>query len=144
MLIKVNLFGGASGAPIAGVDPSQFAITVGGVAVTPADRISAAYIQGQYWLLVRAPVQPSAGAKTLTVSYAGLTDTEFFAVQYGPAIQAATLVVIDRSGSMNDFGKLQAAKDAARLYIDSWRGRRSDRCRQLQHRCHRGPEPGRL
>ncbi|MGL4649571.1 MAG: vWA domain-containing protein, partial [Caldilineaceae bacterium] len=120
MLIKVDLFAGPGGAPIAGVDPNQFAITVNGVAVTPADRISAAYIQGQYWLLVRAPVQTSSGAKPLTVTYAGLSDTELFSVQYGPPVRAATMVVVDRSGSMNDFAKLQAAKDAARLYIDSW------------------------
>ncbi len=121
MLIKVDLFAGAGGGPISGVEPASIAITVGTTAVQPADRISAAYIQGQYWLLVRAPVQSAPGSYNLTVSYAGLSDTENLAVEYAPRADASTVVVLDRSGSMNDFGKLQAAKDAARLYIDSWR-----------------------
>lgn len=121
LLIKLDVFAGPGGDPIAGIDPNAFAITVGGVAVLPTDRISAAYIQGQYWLLVRAPAQAAPGLYNLTVSYAGLTDTEFSSVRYAARGDASTLVVIDRSGSMNDFSKLQAAKDAARLYIDSWR-----------------------
>lgn len=121
LLIKLDVFAGPGGDPIAGIDPNNFAITVGGVAVQPSDRISAAYIQGQYWLLVRAPVQPAANRYNLTVSYAGLTDTELVSVRYVDRADAATMVVVDRSGSMNDFNKLAAAKDAARLYIDSWR-----------------------
>ncbi len=120
-LIKLDAFAGPGGNPIGGIDPNNFAISVGGVAVQPADRISAAYIQGQYWLLVRAPVQAAANAYDLNVSYAGLSDSESQAVRYAERADASTVVVIDRSGSMNDFGKLQAAKDAARLYIDSWR-----------------------
>lgn len=121
ILIKVDAFAGPGGDPIAGIDPNSFVITVGAVAVQPADRISAAYIQGQYWLLVRAPVQSAVGYYNLTVSYAGLTDSESAAVYYADRSDASTMVVIDRSGSMNDFNKLQSAKDAARLYIDSWR-----------------------
>ncbi len=119
-MIKLDAFTG-SGDPIEGIDPSSFAITVGTETVQPADRISAAYIQGQYWLLVRAPVQTNPGVYDVTVSYAGLTDTETQAVRYADRADASTMVVIDRSGSMNVSSKLDSAKAAAGLYIDSWR-----------------------
>lgn len=121
LLIKLDVFAGPGGNPIPGIVPTSFAITVGTAAVQPADHIASAYIQGQYWLLVRAPVQAAPGFYNLTVAYAGVSDTENSSVQYVPRANIATMVVVDRSGSMNDFGKLQAAKDAARLYIDAWR-----------------------
>ena len=120
MLVKVNVFAGPGGEPITGIAPNSFSITVGAMPVRPDD-IVAAYIQGQYWLLVRAPEQAAAGVYDLIVSYAGVTDTETAAVQYEDRTAASTVVVIDRSRSMLDYGSIQAAKDAARLYINSWR-----------------------
>ncbi len=67
-LLKLNVFAGAGGEPMVGIDPNNFAVSVGGVPIGPADRISAAFIQGQYWLLLRAPVQPADGAYELAVS----------------------------------------------------------------------------
>ncbi len=114
------------GTPVAGLDLDSFAITVGGVAVPPDQVVNAAYIQGEYWLLVRAPAQPGPGAYDLVVTNdtivpgGTLSDTEAGAVIYDAAIESDNLIVGDRSGSMGDFDKLAAAQDAARLYVDSW------------------------
>jgi Mg-chelatase subunit ChlD len=121
LLIKVDVFAGPGGEPVSGIDPGHFAITVGNAEVTPAQRISAAYVQGQYWLLVRAPTQSAAGTYNLTVSFAGLTDTELSSVRYQARNDVDSVVVLDRSGSMGEYAKMPAAKDAARLFVDSWR-----------------------
>jgi hypothetical protein len=123
ILIKVEVLSPLSGGtPVAGIDPADFDITVGTEPVAADAIISSAFIQGQYWILLRAPVQASAGFFSLTVEFGGLSDTNFSAVQYQAAPDADNLLVIDRSGSMGFFGgvKLQAAKDAGSLYVDSW------------------------
>ena len=126
ILVKVEVLSPTgAGTPIAGIDPNTFTITVGSRVVQPADRISSAYVQGQYWMIIRAPTQTTAGDKNLTVNFGSLTDTENSAVSYASRAGIANVLVIDRSGSMVFFeGGTQpfgAAKDAARLYVDSWR-----------------------
>ena len=122
ILIKVEVLSPlAGGAPIAGINTNAFTITIGTQVVQPSQRISSAYIQGQYWMLIRAPTQTTSGYYDLTVSYtATMSDTEQDAVHYAPRSDADNVVIIDRSGSMAG-NKLVAAKDAARLYVDSWR-----------------------
>ena len=127
ILIKVEVLSPeGGGTPIAGIDLDSFEVSVGGVAVPDNQFINTAYIQGEYWLLVRAPSQPGTGSYPLVVENntavagAALSDSENGAVIYGSAIESDNLIVGDRSGSMQDFGKIEAAQDAARLYVDSW------------------------
>lgn len=124
ILIKVEVLSPTGGgSPVPGIDPNTFTVTVGSRVVQPADRISAAYVQGQYWLLMRAPTQTVAGDYTLRVDYAGLTDSETNAVRYQNRNDFDNVLIIDRSGSMGFFGgtPLASAKDAARLYVDGMR-----------------------
>ncbi len=105
ILVKVEVLSpAAAGTPIAGIDPNTFTITVGSRVVQPADRISAAYVQGQYWLLIRAPTQTVAGDYTLRIDYGTLNDTETNAVRYQNRNDFDNVLVIDRSGSMDFFG----------------------------------------
>lgn len=129
ILVKVEVLSPLNGGtPVAGIDPSALSLTIGGQAVPPENLISSAYVQGQYWLLLQAPAQQAAGSYDLTARYtAALSDTEQAAVSYEPRANAANVLIIDRSGSMNEpsgfsyLTKLDAAKDAAALYVDSWR-----------------------
>jgi len=101
---------------VAGLSAQDFDITVGAQA---ADIILGAYIQSQYWLLVQAPVQLAAGDYNLTAAYGAATDTETAAVRYLTRVHD-DMLVIDRSGSMGySSGKIEAAQNAARLYVDA-------------------------
>jgi len=124
-LIKVEVLSATGGGePLSGLAFDDFDIEVGTEALTDSDLITSAYIQGQYWFLVRAPAQASGGLKDLTVDWNGtLIETESDAVDYKAKVDAENVLTIDRSGSMDDFGgvKLAAAKQAANLYVDSWR-----------------------
>jgi hypothetical protein len=100
---------------IEGLNAQDFDITVGTQA---ADIVLGAYIQSQYWLLVQAPIQTTAGDYNLTAAYGSASDTENAAVKYITVVHDDMLVV-DRSGSMLLDGKLDAAKNAARLYTDA-------------------------
>ena len=123
ILLKVDVTD-ANAQKIAGIDPSSaFTVTIGAQVLDLNDDevlISQSYIQGQYWLLVRAPNQPANGDYDLTVTYATSTDTEIDAVNYGPVPDTSNVVTIDRSASMADFDKMPAARDAGRLYVDMW------------------------
>lgn len=123
ILVKVDVTN-ADAEKIAGIDPvADFTVTIGAEQLDLSDDevlISYSYIQGQYWLLLRAPNQAANGTYDLTVSYATSTDTETDAVEYGPVPETSNVVAIDRSGSMDDFDKMGAAQDAGRLYIDTW------------------------
>lgn len=121
ILVKVEVLSAGSGAPVAGIDTGDFQITIGSTVVSAGQRISDAYVQGQYWLLLRAPTQTATGNYDLNVTYNTLSDTENLAVNYAARADADNALVIDRSGSMNIAGKMTAAQGAARLYVDSWR-----------------------
>jgi hypothetical protein len=113
------------GDPVAGIDTSQFTITVGSSVINPpanlADPaiIGSSYIAGQYWLTIRAPGSPGCTSCDLTVAYAAYSDTELDAIQYGPKPDVDNMIIIDRSGSMLG-NKIVAAQDAAKLYADSY------------------------
>lgn len=119
-LTKVDVLN-PDGTPVAGIAPESFTVTVGGEPVTDDDVVSRSFLQGQYWLLLRAPQQPGgAGTYDLTVEVMGLSDTEVDAVAYGPRSEVDSGIVIDRSGSMGNDDKLVSAQTAANLYVDTW------------------------
>lgn len=116
-LLKVEVLD-PLGEPVIGIDPADFTVQVG--SETVSGLVTAAYLQGQYWLLLNAPPQTTGGQYTLSVDWATLTDSQTNAIEYVVRPDAANVLVIDRSGSMADFSKITAAQSAARLYVDSW------------------------
>lgn len=107
------------GEPIEGIDPADFSVTVG--SETISGMVTSAYVSGQYWLLLNAPSQTTGGLYDLSVAWTSLSDSELNAVEYVVQPDAANVLVIDRSGSMSNLGKMTAAQNSARLYVDSWR-----------------------
>jgi von Willebrand factor type A domain len=124
ILVKAEVLAPEDGSPIAGIDPaSEFTMSIGGVALDLTDPnvlIARAYVQGQYWMVVRAPVQTGPGKQTLVLAYGDFDDSEFEAVDYEPLPDSDNILVVDRSGSMGAFDKLASAKDGGRLYVDTW------------------------
>lgn len=121
IFVKVQVISPPDGAPVPGLDFDDFTIRIGTEEVADDQVINTAYIQGQYWLLVRAPLQAGMGTYNLTVEHSsGISDTMPASVVYDTAIEADNVLVIDRSLSMDDFDKMEAAQDAGRLYVDSW------------------------
>ena len=90
----------------------------GGGATIPAEVVTAAYVGDNYWLNVQAP-DDFDGAQTgqfyhLHVTLEGLDDQQNNAVLYVER-QVDKLIVLDRSGSMADQGRIEAARNAASL-----------------------------
>lgn len=119
VLVKASLLS-ANGDPVAGLDKSAFTVTIGTKVVPAADVIASAFVQGQYWLLVQAPTQSADGLYDLSVAASGLTASQPGAIRYGPPPRTDNELVVDRSGSMTEHGKLDAAKAGAVLYLDTW------------------------
>ncbi len=72
-----------------------------------------------HFLVVIPPTQSSADYYDLRVTLQNTqSDTEPRAVYYLPKLRADQVLVIDRSGSMASDGKMEAAKNAARAFID--------------------------
>jgi hypothetical protein len=94
---------------------SDFTVRIGGLDST----VIAAYRSADTHFLVVSPHSQSvADYYDLEVTLGAQTDTEKRAVFYLPKLRADQVLVIDRSGSMADDGKLDAAKNAARAFID--------------------------
>ncbi len=111
-----------AGVPLPGVDLNQFNFRVGTRDVPSDTILTSATVYGQQWFIMRAPTQTVDGKYDLQVRYSTLlTGTQSQAVNYTPRGDADNIILIDKSGSMNDFGKMDVAKTAARLYVDSWR-----------------------
>lgn len=109
------------GTPLPGVDLSRFAFRVGTADVPVADILSSATVMAQHWFLLRAPTQSAAGRYDLQVRYSDVaTGTQVQAVDYAARVDADNVLLIDKSGSMGAAGKMDAAKAAARLFVDSW------------------------
>lgn len=118
--------GSATGPVVGGLTANDFSARVGGVL---APVTAGGFVQEQYWLVVQAPAGLVDGLYELEISLeeSGTstiisTDTEFNAVRY-TSDKVDHVLVIDRSGSMGTpieptNAKLQAAKDAASLYVD--------------------------
>lgn len=111
-----------AGTPMPGVSLSNFRFRVGTQDVPTSSILVSATIMSQQWFILRAPVQASAGMYDLQVRYSTLvTGTQAQAVNYTPRLDADNMLIVDRSGSMAASGKMDAAKAAAHLFVDSWR-----------------------
>jgi hypothetical protein len=113
---------GADDSFVEGITWEEFEVFIGGI---PAEIVTGAYVQRQYWLIVQPPTQTVSGDPPwffdLDVSLAGLSDHEDGAVHYRPLPNYDEVLVIDTSGSMSgpySYPKIRAAKNAAKLYID--------------------------
>ncbi len=114
----------AAGSPVAGLLGDDFSVTltpVGGGAAIPATVVTSTYVLDDYWLLVQAP-SDADGAQTglfydLRVDLGAESDTNAQSVLYVERAQD-TVIVLDRSGSMGDDGKIQAARNAANLFVN--------------------------
>ncbi len=121
-LVQIEVLAG-DGTPLEGVDINTFSFAVAGTDL-PADNIlTAATVQGQHWFVLRAPVQLSAGLYDFQATYGAttLSSTETDALDYTVRSDADNMLVIDHSGSMGSNNKMESAKNAASLYVDSWR-----------------------
>lgn len=108
---------------VQGLDPSNFAVYVGGTtAADEATILSGAEVQGEYWITAQAPVKPANGDYNLRVELVGAaSDTEALAIRYEERI-LDEVIVVDRSGSMLSpagFPKIEAAKNAASILADA-------------------------
>jgi hypothetical protein len=126
-LIRMKVFGpNTLGEPfVEGLQPDDFEVFVGEnkVAANQATVISGAYVQGEYWLVAQAPVKTAIGPYPLFVNLGDAQAVRESAVIYDKFILDQVLV-IDRSGSMlspASMPKLDAAKNAASLFVDSAR-----------------------
>jgi hypothetical protein len=105
---------------IKGLSPEEFTATVGG---EPATIVTGAYMGGDYWLVIQAPVQAADGLYDLQVVICGQEASSSLSVLYGDYVMNQ-VVVLDRSGSMDDptgNRKIDAAKTAAGLFVDASR-----------------------
>lgn len=115
----VNLLTGASGpSSLQDATAADFSVQIGG---TSANIISGLPVGEQFWL----NVQPQSGVYSggskydLSVTWTGFgTDTETRAVLFTEREITDRAIVLDHSGSMNDYDKMAAAQNAARLFID--------------------------
>ncbi len=106
---------------MAGLQADDFEVTVGGL---DAPILDAAYVGGEWQLLVDAPVQAADGLYDLEVilcpDAGGISARSQKSVLYGD-IKFHHVVVLDISGSMEipTSAKMDAAKQAAQFYIDA-------------------------
>ena len=109
------------GSPVVtGLTNANFAVQVNGV---DAPVTGGGFIQEQYWLVIQAPAQTSDGTYDLKISLQSpggpplATATNPNSVVYSSDLNDQ-LLVIDRSGSMSEYDKMPAAREAADLYVD--------------------------
>ena len=95
--------------------PGDFTVRIGGL---DSPVIAVYRSLDTHFLVVNASAQPSADYYDLEVTLGTQTDSEKRAVFYLPKLAADQVLVIDRSGSMVDYEKIDAAKNAARAFID--------------------------
>jgi len=91
----------AGGGFVEGLDASAFAVRVEGAA-GPAEIISTEYVQDEYWLVVQAPSQDTAGLYDISVTLvdSGRIITEVYALRYDATPHVDEIILLDRSGSM--------------------------------------------
>lgn len=98
-----------------GIPRTDFHVAIGGI---PANVTTAHEEFGMYFMNVMAPPQPVDGKYNLTVSYGASSVTEPEAVLYSDR-GSDIVTVVDGSGSMRLNAKLDAAKIASSVYLDS-------------------------
>ncbi|MCA9446112.1 MAG: VWA domain-containing protein, partial [Candidatus Omnitrophica bacterium] len=124
--------------PIEGINPTAFNFQIGPQSVPAGNIVTNAYVQGQYWFVIQAPTQENNISYDLVASWSILSDTETNSVQYQPRADADNVLVIDKSGSMSiPPSKIEDAKDAAELYVDSWR--EGDKIGVVSFNCNASP-----
>ncbi len=115
--------GSPTGPVVAGLTKDDFKVLVNN---KPATVTSGAFIQEQYWLVVKAPTQTANGTYDLKVvlekpgsNVEIASDTNTKSVVYA-SVNTDRIIVVDRSGSMgwNPPNRIVAAKAAANLYVD--------------------------
>ena len=115
---------GPNGEPIAGLTKDAFTASfgpLGGGSAINATVVQGSYVQDRYWLLVQAP-NGAAGAQIgtfydLRVALGTQTATQPQSVVYLERAQDE-VIVLDRSGSMADASKIDAARKAATLFTE--------------------------
>ncbi len=101
---------------VRGLHYTDFTARVG---LEDAEILNGTYVQGDYWLLIQAPDQTAAGEEfNLSVTLGTVTTTREGAVIYRKIVRDQVML-IDGSGSMLDDGKIDAAKNAASLLVDT-------------------------
>jgi Mg-chelatase subunit ChlD len=121
LLLNVELLSGDA-TPLPGARLNEFSFFIGGLPVPASSVILSATVMGHQMFLIRPPTQATADRYDLNVRYTGAVEaTESRAVGYSTSRDSDTMIVLDRSGSMGDYGKLGAAKAAASLFVDSLR-----------------------
>jgi DNA-binding beta-propeller fold protein YncE len=104
----------ADGGPVRGLLYSQFTSQVGGITATLT---TGSDLEDLFALVIAAPRQETIGDYDLGVTLdSAISATQTLSVRYSSATDE-NMLVVDVSGSMSDFGKMQAAKDAAQLQI---------------------------
>ena len=94
----------------------DFDVAIGGL---DSSVIAVYQVLDTHFLVVSPHTQPVADHYDLEVTLQGTqSDSETRAVYYLPKLRADQVLVIDRSGSMSDYDKMDAAKNAARAFID--------------------------
>jgi hypothetical protein len=113
--------GSPTGPVVAGLTVNDFKAKVNG---QNALITGGGFVQQQYWLVVQAPIQTADGLYDLEIvlEQSGTAtpianDTNTGSVSYN-SNNTDQVLVIDRSGSMLSDGKMEAAKQAARFYVD--------------------------
>jgi len=96
--------------------PGDFDVEIGGL---DSPVLAVYQVFDTHFLVVNPHTQPAADYYDLEVTLQGTqSDTETRAVYYLPKLRADQMLVIDRSGSMLDYDKIDAAKNAARAFVD--------------------------
>lgn len=117
---------GAGGGAISGLTQDAFDIEVrknGGSTWVPATIVNSAYVQEDYWLVVQAPSSSDSSTiqngqfYDLRVTLGNTSDTTNSSLLYADRTQD-TVIVLDKSGSMIDNNKINAAKNAAALMVN--------------------------
>lgn len=113
--------GDPKGPVVAGLTVNDFKVRVNG---QNALITAGGFIQQQYWLVVQAPNQGADGVYDLEISLEKsgtttvlATDTNNASVSYN-ANNIDQVLVLDRSGSMLADSRIEAARQAAKFYVD--------------------------
>ncbi|MBI2864351.1 MAG: VWA domain-containing protein [Chloroflexi bacterium] len=105
--------------PWSGLAKDDFAISIGG---RSASIVTLYEGSEEYVLEVTPPPQSANGMYGLSVSASPgtewVSDDQSDAVIYSAVNNVDVALVIDRSGSMDDYGKMSAAKNAAKQFVD--------------------------